>query len=454
MLAAEAIRVGAGRSGLTDARVALLERLIDHAPTFPPASLPPADALAEDGARRRARPRSCWAAGLAGLAARTSWKARAARSQRDRRRAGARRPRVEAIEVPPERSLDYGGRTRAVYLELPLGPAGADGEIAALGRLRLVGAKVRCGGAATPLVEQLAGFIRACREPRRRPSRRPPASTTPVRRGASTASSTCWRRSCSATRRRRWPRTIRRAFGSTPTRSAGAIARPGRRSSRRRAQAAALDRQLLVLRARRGASGARTAPVSGFGVFSTGDGPAARWLAGRRRSAGPRERRPRRRLRGPELNPFLALGRTAWEDAIGRIETHLAAGQRPAPASRRGRAPPSLRGRGLRRLLLLARARDQSRPSLPSRRRAAPAQLAPPARRLPRPRRDRRRLGNPGGAPVRPIAAPRRRPAGVRAVDGASTSSWSSASSSASAAGWGSPFRSTPSPTTSSGSCS
>ena len=36
----------------TDGRVALLERLIDHAPTFPPASLSPAEALAED---RRAR---------------------------------------------------------------------------------------------------------------------------------------------------------------------------------------------------------------------------------------------------------------------------------------------------------------------------------------------------------------------------------------------------------------
>ena len=33
---------------VTDARIALLERLIDHAPSFPPASLPPADALAED----------------------------------------------------------------------------------------------------------------------------------------------------------------------------------------------------------------------------------------------------------------------------------------------------------------------------------------------------------------------------------------------------------------------
>ena len=35
-----------------DARRALLTRFFDHAPMFPPASLPPADALAED---RRAR---------------------------------------------------------------------------------------------------------------------------------------------------------------------------------------------------------------------------------------------------------------------------------------------------------------------------------------------------------------------------------------------------------------
>ena len=40
-------------NGVQDARVALLSRLIDHAPVFPPASLPLPDALAED-ARARA----------------------------------------------------------------------------------------------------------------------------------------------------------------------------------------------------------------------------------------------------------------------------------------------------------------------------------------------------------------------------------------------------------------
>jgi len=146
----------------TDARVALLERLIDHAPTFPPASLLPADALAED---RRAR-----ASEHAFALSRLVWPA----SRLDELGEEPRElsvladapvpddPRIEAIEVPPGRNLDYGGRTRAVYLELPLGSGGEDGAIASLGRLGLVGAKVRCGGAVTPSVQELAGFIRAC----------------------------------------------------------------------------------------------------------------------------------------------------------------------------------------------------------------------------------------------------------------------------------------------------
>jgi hypothetical protein len=146
----------------TDARVALLERLIDHAPTFPPASLPPVDALAED---RRAR-----ASEHAFVLSRLVWPALRLEELGEEPRELSviadgpvpDDPRIEAIEVPPGRNMDSGGRTRAVYLELPLG-SGEDGAIASLGRLRLVGAKVRCGGVATPSVEQLAGFLRACR---------------------------------------------------------------------------------------------------------------------------------------------------------------------------------------------------------------------------------------------------------------------------------------------------
>jgi fumarylacetoacetase len=69
--------------------------------------------------------------------------------------------------------------------------------------------------------------------------------------------------------------------------------------------------------------------VSGFGVFaSRADPPRIGWrvddsvldLPG----AGLGDV-----FSSSELNPFLALGRTAWEDAIGRIETHLAAGRGP-----------------------------------------------------------------------------------------------------------------------------
>ena len=69
--------------------------------------------------------------------------------------------------------------------------------------------------------------------------------------------------------------------------------------------------------------------MSGFGVFaSRDDQPRVGWrvddsvldLAG----AGLGDV-----FASPELNPFLALGRNAWEDAIGRIETHLAAGRGP-----------------------------------------------------------------------------------------------------------------------------
>ena len=146
-----------------DARVALLERLIDHAPTFPPASLPPAEALAED---RRAR-----ASEHSFILSRLVWPARRLDELGDEQRELSviadgpvpDDPRIEAIEVPPGRNMDYGGRTRAVYLELSPGADGEDGAIASLGRLRLVGAKIRCGGAVTPSIEQLAGFIRACR---------------------------------------------------------------------------------------------------------------------------------------------------------------------------------------------------------------------------------------------------------------------------------------------------
>jgi hypothetical protein len=118
-----------------DARRALLTRFFDHAPLFPPASLPPAEALAED---RRAR-----ASEHAWMLGRLVW------------------PAGKLDELPQEEGralavVEAGKELQddAVYLEgVPLD------EVAAQG-LR---AKIRCGGERVPTVEELAGFVRGCR---------------------------------------------------------------------------------------------------------------------------------------------------------------------------------------------------------------------------------------------------------------------------------------------------
>jgi hypothetical protein len=118
-----------------DARRALLTRFFDHAPMFPPASLPPAEALAED---RRARGNEhAWMLG------RLVW------------------PAGKLDELPQEEGralalVDAGRELQgdAVYLEgVPLDDVAAQG-------LR---AKIRCGGERVPTVEELAGFVRGCR---------------------------------------------------------------------------------------------------------------------------------------------------------------------------------------------------------------------------------------------------------------------------------------------------
>jgi hypothetical protein len=118
-----------------DARRALLTRFFDHAPTFPPASLPPAEALAED--RRARESEHAWMLG------RLVWPlARLSELPQDEGRA------LAVVEPGSER------QDEAVYLEgVPLD------EVAAQG-LR---AKIRCGGDRVPTVEELADFIRGCR---------------------------------------------------------------------------------------------------------------------------------------------------------------------------------------------------------------------------------------------------------------------------------------------------
>ena len=118
-----------------DARRALLTRFFDHAPTFPPASLPPAEALAED---RRARE-----SGHAWMLGRLVWPAaQLSGLAQDEGRA------LAIVEAGSER------QDEAVYLEgVP------PDEVAARG-LR---AKIRCGGGRVPTVEELAAFVRSCR---------------------------------------------------------------------------------------------------------------------------------------------------------------------------------------------------------------------------------------------------------------------------------------------------
>jgi hypothetical protein len=118
-----------------DARHALLTRFFDHAPMFPPASLPPGEALAED--RRARESEHSWMLG------RLVWPtAQLSGLPQDEGRA------LAVVEAGSER------QDEAVYLEgVPLD------EVAARG-LR---AKIRCGGKRVPAVEELADFIRGCR---------------------------------------------------------------------------------------------------------------------------------------------------------------------------------------------------------------------------------------------------------------------------------------------------
>jgi hypothetical protein len=114
-----------------DARRALLSHLFDHAPMFPPARMELAAAIEED--RRAQESPHAWLLGRFVVPAGT--------------------------EVPGRELAEVGGGEErqgdAVYLEgVPLD------EVAARG-LR---AKIRCGGERVPPVEELAEFIRGCRE--------------------------------------------------------------------------------------------------------------------------------------------------------------------------------------------------------------------------------------------------------------------------------------------------
>ena len=105
---------------VVDARRALLTGFFDHAPLFPPASMSLPDALAED--KRAQESAHAWILGRF---------------------------------VVPE-GTEVAGRALAVVA----GKTETQGD-----RVFVEGvSKVRCGGAAIPSVEELAAFIRGCRE--------------------------------------------------------------------------------------------------------------------------------------------------------------------------------------------------------------------------------------------------------------------------------------------------
>ena len=118
-------------------------------------------------------------------------------------------------------------------------------------------------------------------------------------------------------------------------------------------------------------------------------------------------RRLAQRRCSPQGRPVWTAVR-AWLDRL--LDRRAERDGRAAPgAARRGDAADAVRGRRLRRLLRLAGPRLQRRQDLPARRRAAAAELAAPAGRLPRPRRHRRGLRAPTCVARRAAQGARRR---------------------------------------------
>jgi len=146
---------------LEDARFALLRSLIDHAPLFPPASLPPVEALAEDGRARSSASsfvlgRLVWPASrlaeLDGLERALSIVADAPFDPD---------PRVAAVEAPPDADLgSLGGLAQEVYVEVALDDTLEYrlAEVAEHG----FRAKARCTGGPA----QLSWFLVECRAQR------------------------------------------------------------------------------------------------------------------------------------------------------------------------------------------------------------------------------------------------------------------------------------------------
>lgn len=146
-----------------DARGALLSRLIDHAPLFPPASMTLSLALEED-ARAQASPYAWMLARFVCPASRLTELPDPGRGFS----AVVDAPippgvEVQAVEARYRDDLaSLEGLAGEVYVEVPID----DALEARLGAIAACGfrAKVRCGGGSIPDVGGLAAFVRACRE--------------------------------------------------------------------------------------------------------------------------------------------------------------------------------------------------------------------------------------------------------------------------------------------------
>ena len=161
----------------------VLERLIDHAALFPPASMSLEDALAEDRAARESR-----YAALIGRFVVPSERLSDLPEERPALSVVLRKgdidlvrdaPGVEAVEQrldgPRPRPADLIASRSAleplgveVYYELVFDDGWRDSVPAAIGSIAALGARVklRCGGEFTPTVEQVALVIASCREAR------------------------------------------------------------------------------------------------------------------------------------------------------------------------------------------------------------------------------------------------------------------------------------------------
>ena len=159
----------------------MLERLIDHAALFPPASMSLPEALAEDRAARESAYAHLLnrfvvpAAKLDELPANGMPLSVVLSSPEDVGMiAGRDVAALElALKTPEPRSADLLAIYRAlgpldveIYLELVLDEGWRNDVPAAIGAIAAVGGrvKVRCGGQSIPSVEQLALIVACCRE--------------------------------------------------------------------------------------------------------------------------------------------------------------------------------------------------------------------------------------------------------------------------------------------------